>query len=1081
MRTLGIDLGPNSLGWALIDTSRDPHLIDTGVRVFPEGVANFDSAKEISRNEDRRIARGMRRQILRRKRRRAILRAALTRAGLLPSDPVQLALLLKTCPYELRRRALTERLEPHEIGRILLHLNQRRGFLSNARKDKGDKEVKGMLQEISELAKSLEGRTLGEHLAETRRAEPLVRIRGRHTRRQMLLDEFHRIWRAQTAHHPELLNDKLRYGKAGPQAQPVKPRRMPSNSEWLTEFGIEGIIFFQRPLYWPRSMIGTCELEPREKRCPRADRSAQRFRLLQEVNNLRIIDPDLREERPLSADERALLLGRLSVKEKLSFDDIRKHLGFLDSVKFNLERGERSTIGGMKTDALLAAKFKGWHKLKDAVKDAAVRILIDPDLDDAQTLHRLESLDFDQQTAATLAAVELPSGYSSLSRKAIDKLLPFLEKGMRYMAESDAEQSALHAAGYHRRDELQRRLFDELPSLDRIRSGPLSELPNPVVSAALYEIRKVVNAIIREYGKPDQIHVEMARELKMSQAKRREYNSRIREREAQRDAAADYLREKGVRLTRDNITRYLLWKEQGEICVYSGNPIAFEQLFGGEIDVDHILPYSRTLDDSQANKVVCFRSANSDKGQRTPYEWQAAPQPEKYEQVCQRARRLAYPKYRKFLQKELELGDFIARQLRDTAYIARLTGEYLKLLVPGEHQVLGLKGQHTAELRHHWGLDKVLGEMPDSPAWAEDQAGRTRPGEKNRADHRHHAIDAIVVALTDRSRLQHLARIRAEGGTLATGEVLEEPWPGFRRDVAQKVQAIRVSHRVRRKVSGPLHEDTAYGLTETPGVFVVRKPVEALSPNEVALIRDPAIRRIVAAAFTSAGVSAGRRKKGTATGAPTGTDLKAALANLSLPTKDGRSIPIRKVRVLRNEKTIRAIRDNTPFQTYVKPGSTHHLSIFEWQEDGRRCRDAVFVPMIEAAGRIKEQIARFGELAAEIEGKHPPGAQRKRLLAAARSQAEREFPLIERRHPTRPEARFLFSLSDGEMLLANWKGQEKLLTFRTAASTQGQIYFAEHTDARRSADYRKFVCNCNTIDGRKVTVDPLGRIRWAND
>lgn len=1039
---LGLDIGPNSIGWAVTGSFEGGgRLLDAGVRVFPEGVANFDTSKEISRNEDRRTARGMRRQIIRRRRRRTILRQALVRAGLLPAVPDELEPVLALDPYDLRRRALDEMLTPFQVGRILLHLNQRRGFLSNARKDRADKEVKGMLQEISELAREMDGRTLGQHLANLH-DDPHVRIRGRHTRRQMLVDEFDRLWNAQASRYPALLTDALRYGKAGPQSQPHTPRRIERGADWLTEFGIQGIIFFQRPLYWPKSMIGACELEPREKRCPRADRSAQRFRLLQEVNNLRVIDPDRREERALSPEERALLLDKLSLKDKLSFDEVRKHLGFLESIKFNLERGERSTLGGMKTDALLAAKYKGWHKLPEPKKNAAVRVLIDPDLDESAARDRLRhELACDQPTADALLAADLPAGYSNLSRKAIEKLLPYLEKGMRYMAESNVEESALHAAGYLRRDELQRRLFDELPPLDRIRSGALADLPNPVVGAAMYEIRKVVNAILREYGKPDEIHVEMARELKMSQAKRREYNSRIRGREADRDAAADYLREKQVRLSRDNITKYLLWKEQGEICPYTGNIIPFEQLFGGEVDIDHVLPYSRTLDDSQGNKVVCFRWANAEKREQTPHEWLANERPDQYEVVCQRARRLAYPKYRRFLQKELQLDDFIARQLRDTAYIARLTVEYLKLLVQKEHQVLGLKGQHTAELRHHWGLETILSELPDSPAWAEDQAGRIRTGEKNRADHRHHAIDAIVVALTDRSRLQHLARIRGEGGTRATGEILAEPWPGFRRDVVEKIQSIRVSHRPQRKIAGPLHKDTFYGTTAEPGWFVVRKRLTELSPNEIPMIRDPGIRRIVEAAMTKTGLRSGRRKRGEAKDADAVGKIKACLADLTMPS----GVPIRKVRIRIQDQTIQPIRTGTTNQTHVKPGSIHHACLFEWEEGGRKKRDAEYVTMLEAARRVRD-----GE------------------------------ELVRRRHSQFPQARFLMSLSTGDMVMARLDGREVLCVVSTLVSTQKRIHLVDATDARRSADKTDRGLKPNTFTGRKVTIDPLGRCRNAD-
>ena len=151
---LGLDLGPNSIGWALVNDDpehpAESKLVDLGVRVFPEGVDNFDTSKELSRNEDRRIARGMRRQIRRRARRRLQLKQALVDSKLWPSDPKEETLLYEANPYDLRARALKERLEPFEIGRVLLHLNQRRGFLSNKKKDRGDKEVQGMLAEINE-------------------------------------------------------------------------------------------------------------------------------------------------------------------------------------------------------------------------------------------------------------------------------------------------------------------------------------------------------------------------------------------------------------------------------------------------------------------------------------------------------------------------------------------------------------------------------------------------------------------------------------------------------------------------------------------------------------------------------------------------------------------------------------------------------------------------------------------------------------------------------------------------------------------------------------------------------------------
>lgn len=1070
---LGLDLGPNSIGWALVrDDAEHPdnsEIVDIGVRVFPEGVDAFDTSKEKSRNEDRRIARAMRRQIRRRAVRREKLIAELIGVGLWPAGSATQAAALEADPYDLRRRALTERLEPHEIGRILLHLNRRRGFLSNRKKDRGDAEAQGMLAEINqnEAARVAGGfETIGALLAtkvkrskedHVLRQSPDDRLRNRHLARRQYLHEFNAVWNAQAGHHPELLTDALRYGALGkPESEvaalaPRKPipkhdPRRKGLSD-LEAFGLQGLIFFQRPIYWPRSVVGQCELEPKLKRCPRADRHFDRFRVLQEVNNLRYANPDTNEEEPLTAEQRTLVLDYLASHDKATFDQLRKKLGFLESVKFNLEQGKRSTIKGMTIDCLMAAKDvcgPAWHKRPEAERDAIVDLLRENQSEDElvkQTL--VDRFGFTAAQADAAIDVDLPIGYVALSRTAIDKLLPHLEKGLIYQSVSDPERSALHAAGYLRRDELRRRLFDFLPDLSRVNPADckIGDLPNPVVKRALVEVRKVVNAILRKHGKPDAVHVEMARSLRMGPKARSEYNSTIRSREKIREDAAAKIRQGGDHVSREGIIRYLLWQEQGHECIYCGKPISQAQLFGGAADVDHVLPYSRTLDDSQMNKVVCHRECNHDKGQKSPYEWLAASNPDHYSAVVQRAGALLrkgsfpYPKYKRFQQKELDLDKFIARQLTDTGYITRATVEYVQLLFDKPSDVLGLKGQLTAELRWQWGLGTILAEMPDSPAWSEN--ADLGAGEKNRADHRHHAIDALVVALTNRKRLRLLSEITRKGGARKTGEILFDPWEGFRDDAVKRVARINVSHRVERKVRGALHEETQYGPTANPEEWVVRKPVTALSANEVERIRDPAIRHIVLDALKVAGINVGRGKK------PDAKQMQAALANLKMPS----GVPIKKVRLTKPEKTIAALRqEGSPHQTYVKPGNTHHLCIFEFEEKGKTKREAVFVTMLEATNRIK-----------------------------------RKLPVVQRVHPTRPEAKFVMSLSSREMVLAAWKGSPKLLQFKTAASTQGQIYFSDHADARRSTDQTKYVATANSLDARKVTVDPLGKILWAND
>jgi CRISPR-associated endonuclease Csn1 len=341
---------------------------------------------------------------------------------------------------------------------------------------------------------------------------------------------------------------------------------------------------------------------------------------------------------------------------------------------------------------------------------------------------------------------------------------------------------------------------------------------------------------------------------------------------------------------------------------------------------------------------------------------------------------------------------------------------------------------------------------------------------KNREDHRHHAVDAVVIGLTNRSRLQQLAKIRRAGGTEQTGEVLPDPWPDFREEVDKVINDINVSHRVLRKVRGALHEETIYGPTaksgqaipkaerpwaknwiEDEGVFVSQKPLEALTPAEVDRIRDDRVRELVQERLAKFGVKAGRKKKtkrgeaeesGGAKTIPKEV-WKEPLVLTPRNGPGGKPAVIRKVRVTKPEESIRPIRHGSAF---VKPGSLHHLCIFEFQENGKLKREAVFVSMLEAVERVRQR-----------------------------------QPLIQHIHPKRPDAKFIMSLSRGEMVLGVFEGKERLVYFNTAASTTGQMIFLHHTEARPSADVKKYSAKANTLKGRKVTVDPLGRLRWAND
>jgi CRISPR-associated endonuclease Csn1 len=251
-------------------------------------------------------------------------------------------------PYQLRAEALQRKLTRHELGCVLLHFATRRGFLSNRKTDRTS-DSKGMLEEIGELQKTLARRreTLGQylwHLSESfdhRDSRDQDRVRHRHTLRSMYEVEFEAIWEKQRTFYPELLTDELKFGAHGKRTFPVKPTGLPRAAKPLKQHGIHGLIFFQRAMYWPKSVVGQCDLtdesDPakrcKRKRCPRGDRAAQRFRILQEVNNLKVLDAD--GERRLTERERKIVVDALLSTKTQTFSALRKKLGLREEARWS--------------------------------------------------------------------------------------------------------------------------------------------------------------------------------------------------------------------------------------------------------------------------------------------------------------------------------------------------------------------------------------------------------------------------------------------------------------------------------------------------------------------------------------------------------------------------------------------------------------------------------------------------------------------------------------------------------------------------------------------------------------------------
>lgn len=1026
-RILGVDLGPNSIGWALVggDGKTVEDLTAIGVRVFDAGLDSLETdGKGKSRNQDRRDARLLRRGLERRARRIRNLARLLQRSGLLPPGDVdtpqgrdqflqELDQKLES-PYILRAKALDEQLTPYELGRALYHLAQRRGFLSNRKsapkKDEEEGKVKSGISELQAKIDAAHARTLGEYFAGL---DPHAeRIRTRYTSRAMYEHEFDTMWNAQRCFHSALLTDDLRKQ-------------------------VRHGIFFQRPLKSQNRFIGKCTLEPTRPRAPWADLDAQRFRYLQRVNDLRIIDQTTGEESSLTDDRRILLITYLETKEDVTFGGIRRLLK-LRNVEFNLERGGEKKIPGNRTAARLAKIFgpERWNAFSDDEKNAVVADWNRTVKDETIKKRGLNYYRLDEESANRFASLRLDSGYCNFSRKALRELLPLLERGIPLQTaikEKYPEQFSFAATA-----------MDSLPPVEG-ESG-LPSLRNPIVMRSLTELRHLVNAIIARYGKPDLIRVELARELRQTPKQRNETWKKMRDNESERARAAEECREKYdiPNPTDRDILKFQLWEECNKTCPYTGKTISHQALFGSnpEFDIEHIIPFERCLDNSYLNKTLCWVDENRRvKGNRTPHE--AYHGTDKWDEILTRVRnfrgRLKYQKLDRFKmppeQVRTLLDDFTERQLNDTRWASKWAKRYLGLLYGGVNdrdeddsgrlRVQAAQGHATAFLRNCWGLNTILSDNFD----------------KSRDDHRHHAVDAVAIAMTTPATIKTLGDAASRAG--AAGRRLfaqfDPPWNGFREQVETAIMGITTSHRVCNRVRGKLHKETFYGRPrkDAKGNEYVhtRVRVEDLAPKNIDDIVDPVIRRCIAAKLAEIG------------GLPKDA-FKDPANHPVLETGDGRHVHIHRVRMRMNLSTFPV--GSGPNTRYVQSKDNHHMELFEVLDDeGNVIKwDAEVVSMLDAYRRL----------------------------------AAKE-PIIRRDHG--PKTKFLFSLAGHEIIELDTDGGRALFVVRTIPQSK-QIYFVPINDARTLNDIGKKGLTARpdslgTRNCKKRLVTPLGEVRNAGD
>ena len=956
---LGLDLGVGSIGWCLIalDAQGDPaEILGMGSRVVPlnnaTDAADFSIGKAFTANQERTARRTMRRGFARYQLRRYRLRRELAKVGMLPDAAlIQLPLLEL---WELRERAATagRRLTLPELGRVLCHINQKRGYRhvksdaaaivgdeGEKKKDSNSAYLAGIRANDEKLQD--EHKTVGQYFAEQLRQNQSesptggisYRIKDQIFSRQRYIDEYDQIMAAQRVHYPDILTDEF-----------IRMLR-------------DEVIFMQRPLKSCKHLVSLCEFEKQErvmrvqqddgkggrqlverkvkfgpKVAPKSSPLFQLCRIYEAVNNIRLTRPD-GSPRDITPEERAKIVVHLQSSASLSFAALKKLLKEKAIIADQLT--SKSGLKGNSTRVALAAAlqpYPQYHHLLDMeletrmmtvqltdeetgeVTEREVAVVTDSYV--RQPLYRLwhilysiEERDAMRRALITQLGMKeedldgglldqlyrldfVKPGYGNKSAKFICKLLPQLQQGLGY-SEACAAVGYRHSNSPTSEEITERTLLEKIPLLQR------NELRQPLVEKILNQMINLVNALKAEYG-IDEVRVELARELKMSREERERMAEGNRRREKENKAIAEKIRECGLFPTKSRIRKYMLWEEAGEQCLYCGQILTLSQcLNGDDMEVEHIIPKSVLYDDSYGNKTCACRRCNKEKGNRTALEYIRAKgwEAEYMERIngLLDKKAISYSKHQRlrWLKEDIP-SDFLERQLRLTQYISR---QAMAILQQGIRRVSASEGGVTARLRSLWGYDDILHTLNldryDSMGETERVSREGETTEKlrikdwsKRKDHRHHAIDALVVASTRQGYIQRLNRVSSESEREAmSGEIevqkatktdklsLLERWLTQRphlsvRAVSDKVAEILISYRPGKRVvtrgrniylrhgkkcvqsgllvpRGPLSKETVYGQITVNGEpqIVCKYDLHSLKAKDVDYVVDLALRK----------------------------------------------------------------------------------------------------------------------------------------------------------------------------------------------------------------------------------------------
>lgn len=754
MYRLGLDVGIKSVGWCVLECDENGEPIQ--INALNSRI--FDAAEQpktgASLAEPRRNARGLRRRIRRKSFRLERIRKLFSENGIELFETQDDLICLKDeyknlDVVKLRSDALDKKLTEAEFARVLYSLARHRGFKSNKRegaKDSDEGKLLGSIRKSEEEMRESGMRTRGEQLYKKYLMEgrPVHNKGGDYSMcvsRDILVKEIELLFEKQKEFGNNFATDE--------------------NKEKYLDIFLSQRNFDEGPgkgsQYTGSHDVKKCEIYRDEDVAAKGTYTSEWATIYQKINNLSIICGG--DRRRLSNEERQIAVELAKKVEKVTYKAFRKAIKLDDDYRFSAlnysekkKRNKKKNEGESESDVVeindvvdsLACEDKGdfitaknSNKIVKALNDNLKSdIELIDEIAEICTKYKSENLfrnaiaeskiidgRLDEETIEKLSKIDM-KGYGHLSLHVLREILPYLEEGMVY---SDAMQKAGHNHSEHN---FEKQKYLGTKEVYNVIGGVTS----PVVKRALSQTVKVIDAVIRQYGSPYAINIELARDMSMTKDERDKLKKENDARAAKNEAIREKIAKLNAMPNSTNVLKYKLYEEQDHKCAYSMETLDINHLFeDGYYEIDHIIPYSRSFDDSFNNKVLVLKRENQNKRNSTPVEYFERIGRE-YDEVLAFWKAVYQKRNRKkleFLQKkEINESEWKNRALNDTRYASRMLANLIKdyLLFDEKSKdkygrVETVKGAITSYLRRFWGVQKIR----------ED-------GDK------HHAVDAAIIA-----------------------------------------------------------------------------------------------------------------------------------------------------------------------------------------------------------------------------------------------------------------------------------------------------------------------------------------------